>query len=343
MTFKNVQIPMGTNALFVKCTFIGVTFIRSYTDNTHANWSLYGQVTWDSATSKPIANTAPLDKSDFLRYTTGNVADGPANYTSFVDPPVINSVTQTGANRNSKLYSNNIRFHDCLMVGSVVSDTPTAFTNIRNKVQFTGSTRFTTTNPNDSSPGANPTASELTEINKSSMMLPNYSVDVGTFDAPTDAYIGGGAPTPQNIQLQGSVVAGVMDIRGNTTINGAMFLTFAPVYGQGPMLQNGTAIGNPANFNCSLGYFGTGDGDGEAIDPNTLPIVGGQRIVGYDTDGDGIPDVDATQTQPAGSTPVPFYGYGRVIVNYNPDIPMPDGIPLPLSTVGLTMTYREGK
>ncbi len=343
MTFRSVQIPMGTNALFVNCTFIGVTFVRSYIDNTHTNWSLYGQMSIPSGQTLPTYNTAPLDKSDFLRYTTGNVTDGPSNYTSFPDPPIINGATVTGSARNTKLYSNNIRFHDCLIVGSIVGDTPTAYTNIRNKLQFTGSTRFSSTNPDDSSPAANPAASDMTEINKSSLMMPNYSVDVGSFDAPTDAYTGGGAPAAQNVQLRGSIVAGVLDIRGNARVDGALFMTFAPVYGQGPMLQNGNAVGNPANFNCTLGYFGPNDGDGEATDPNTLPIVGGQRIVGYDTDGDGIPDVDSTQPQPGGSTPIPFYGYGRVTINYDPTIPMPDGIPLPLSAVPLTLTYREGK
>src|SRR6185369_13982811 len=126
MTFKNVQIPMGTNALFVNCTFIGVTYVRSYADNTHTNWSLYGQMNIPSSGGAPVYNTAALDKSDFLRYTTGNVTDGPSNYTSFPDPPVINGVTMTGANRNTKLYSNNIRFHNCLIVGSIVGETPTA-------------------------------------------------------------------------------------------------------------------------------------------------------------------------------------------------------------------------
>ena len=35
--------------------------------------------------------------------------------------------------------------------------------------------------------------------------------------------------------------------------------------------------------------------------------------------------------------------YGRVEINYNPALPMPDGIPLPLSTVALTLSYKEGK
>jgi hypothetical protein len=35
MTFKDVQIDEGTNALFLNCTFVGVTYVKSATDNTH--------------------------------------------------------------------------------------------------------------------------------------------------------------------------------------------------------------------------------------------------------------------------------------------------------------------
>lgn len=342
MTFRNVQIPAGNNGLFINCRFIGVTYVRSNTANTHQNWTLYGRMQWDAAGQRPIANPQPLDKSDFVRYTSGNVVDGPANYNDFPDPPTINGVLRTGAARDTKLYSNNIRFHSCLFVGSIVSDTPQVFTNVRNKLQFTGATRFTTTNPSSNSASDNPDPDDLPEIQKSSMMLPNYSVDVGSFNAPTDTFTGSMVGPAQNVSLRGSIVAGVLDIRGSARIDGALFMTYNPVFGQGPMLLNGQAVGNPANFNSTLGYFGNDDGDGESLDPSTLPIVGGQRIVGYDTNGDGIPDVNPDQPQPAGSTVVPFYGYGRVELNYNPEIPMPDGIMLPLSTVQLLMTYREG-
>jgi hypothetical protein len=344
MTFKNVQIPMGNNGLFVNCKFIGVTFVRSYADNTHTNWSLYGTMEWSNSAGGPVFKNAPLDKSDFPRYTTSNVADGPLNYDQFPDPPTINGSIKLGAQRNTKLYSNNIRFHDSLFVGSVVSDVPASYTNLRNKLQFTGATRFTTVNPDaPTNATLNPDPDDLPEINKSSMMAPNYSVDVGQFNAPTDTFTGSGAPAAQNIQLRGTIVAGVLDVRGNALIDGALFLTFAPTAGQGPLQQMGSAVGNPANFNATLGYFGPQDGDGEAIDPTTLPVVGGVRITGYDTNADGIPDVGPNDPQPAGSTAIPFYGFGRIRLNWNPDLPMPDGILLPLSVRTLTFSYKEGK
>lgn len=347
MVFKDAQIPEGTNALFVNCTFVGVTYVHSETDNSHVNWSLYGKMDWSSSQNLPVYATQPLDKSDFLRYTTGNPVDGPANYDDFPDPPVIQGEVRLGAARNTKLYSNNIRFHDCLFVGSIVSDTPAQYTHVRNKFQFTGSTRFTTehpTSPDD--PDLNPEQGDLAEIAKSSMMLPNYSVDIGQFNSPSDTFVpaeGQVAPPGQSVQLKGTIVAGVMDIRGNTDIDGSLMLTFLPVAGEGPLQQNGVPVGNPAGFNATLGYFGPDDGDGESLDPSQLPIVNGQRIVGWDVDGDGIADVAHDQSQPPGSTPVPFYGYGRINLNWNPNLPMPDGIMLPVGIEAIPYTYREGR
>ncbi len=342
MTFRDVQIPMGTNALFINCTFVGVTYVRSYTDNSHANWQNYGKMVWSTADNRPMPVTDALDRSDFLRYTTGLITDGPANYDSFPEPPVINGATVTGAARNTKRYSNNIRFHDCLFVGSLISDTPQQYTHVRNKFQFTGSTRFTQQHPDQpGDPSLNPDPDDLRYIETTSMMAPNYSVDIGSFNSPTDTFAGG--PAGQNVQLSGTIVAGVLDARGNTTIDGSLLLTFAPVLGEGPLQHMGQAVGNPADFNSTLGYFGPADGDQESVDPRVLPIVGGQRIVGYDTDGDGIADVPYDQPRPNGSTVVPFYGYGRIFVNWNPNLPMPDGVLLPLTAVPLNMTYREGR
>jgi hypothetical protein len=347
MVFRDVQIPQGTNALFINCTFVGVTLVHSYTDNTHINWSLYGKMEWSGTQNRPIYSTQPLDRSDFLRYTTGNPVDGPVNYDDFPNPPVINGATVLGAARNTKQYSNNIRFHDCLFVGSIVSDSPTEYTHVRNKFQFTGSTRFVTEHPDaPEDPDLNPESRDAAEIAKSSMMLPNYSVDIGQFNSPTDTFVpaqGQTAPVGQNVQLHGTIVAGVLDIRGTTTIDGSLMLTFLPVAGQGPLQQNGEAVGNPAGFNTTLGYFGPDDGDGESLDPNQLPIVNGQRIVGYDVDNDGIADIAHDQTPPQGARAVPFYGYGRVTLNWNPDLPMPDGIMLPVGIEVVPLTYREGR
>lgn len=360
MTFKSVVIPVGSNALFVNCTFIGVTLIKTSIDNTHPLWSTYGLNTIQgdgypgpSPTRSVYAGTkyptmlpssaippnqplliasTPLDKADIpsdqVSLTTG--------YSALANPLVV------GGKRivDTKPLSNNIRFHDCTVVGSVVSDNPTVFTNIRNKIQFTGKTKFTTKNPNaPEDQNLNPTDAQLAEITKSSMMLPNYSVDVGNFNAPPD----------QNIQLQGAIIAGLMDLRGNVTVDGALLMTFNPQPGVAPLIDvGGNAVGNPADFNLSVGYFGSADGEKEGIDPSTLPIVNGERIVGWDLNGDGLPDLapNATPTQAqinAGAKTVPFYGYGRVQLRLNPQMTLPDGIMLPLQFSALPLTYKEGK
>ncbi len=349
MTFKNVQIPRGNNGLFKNCTFIGVTWVRTNTTNTHTNWTLYGKMKL-GATGRPVMDPAraqytgtsfptmlastdrpvwmaatPLDKADIAN----DQVPITIGYSSLPDPLIISGKRCI----DTKSQSNNIRFHDCLVVGSIVSDSPTNYTNTRNKLQFTGATRFTTVNPNaPSNPSLNPDPDDMPEIMRSSMMLPQYSVDIGQFNSP---------PT-QDVQLRGAIIAGVLDVRGNADIQGSLILTFKPELGQAPLVDAlGNPVGNPANFNASIGYFGGSDGDSESLDPQTLPIVNGQRIVGWDTDGDGLPDVAPDQPQPPGSVPVPFWGYGGVTLRFDPTMSMPDGLILPLQVDTQHGTYKE--
>ncbi|MEO1582948.1 MAG: hypothetical protein AAFR96_00045 [Planctomycetota bacterium] len=338
MVFKDVIIPEGTNGLFENCTFAGVTHVRAAADNSHVNWSLYGAMESDGILP-PEPNDDPLDKSDFLRYTTGSVADGPSNYDDFPEPPVINGSTVTGADRDTKRYSNNLRFHDSLFVGSIVTDVPSTYTHVRNKVQFTGATRFTDSHPTAPDDNQlNPDEADRDEIAKSSLMAPNYSIDIGTFNSPPE----------QNVELRGAVIAGVLDARGNTSIEGALLLTFSPTPGVAPMVDPfGLPIGNPADFNASLGYFGPDDGDAESIDPDDLPVVGGVPVVGWDLNGDGVADLGPNDTPTAdqiaaGAAPVPFWGYGRIDIRFDPDMVLPDGLNLPMTAQSVPGTYQEG-
>lgn len=364
MTFRNVKVPVGLNGLFVNCTFVGSTHVETYTQNTHPLWSeyganlldadgrptpkfprfVYGDEPGEDADNAPpmlpetavppeqmILMTAisisPLDTGDVPESEIGSFGE---SYNLLPDPIVIDGKRVT----DTKAYSNNVRFHDCLFVGSIVSDTPVEYTQVRNKLQFTGATRFTTVHPDEpDNPNLNPDDNDLDTILTSSMMLPNYSVDLGSFNSPPE----------QNITLQGAIIAGVLDARGNTTIDGALLLTFDPTHGEGPLLDvYGNPIGNPAGFNASLGYFGSADGDYESIDPNDLPIIGGQRIIGYDTNDDGLVDVPYDEPQPAGSTPIPFNGFGKIRIRHNPDMRLPSGLMLPLSMPPVTGTYQEG-
>lgn len=361
MVFRNVKIPMGTNALFRNCQFIGVTHVETATGNTHVLWNEYGKLTLPSGATTPapsvvrmvygdnsgetsyptmlpstaippaqmiiMAQSTPLDKADVPASSASSIT----NFSQLPDPLVV-------AGRrviDTKTVSNNIRFHDCLVVGSIVSDKPGIYTQVRNKLQFTGSTRFTQTHPDyPTDASKNPDAADMTEIAKSSMMLPNYSVDIGTFNSPPS----------QNVQLSGAVVAGVLDMRGNVSLDGALLLTFNPVRGTAPMIDAlGNPVGNTANYNTTIGYFGPSDGDSESLDPATLPIVGGIRIVGWDTNGDGLADVAATSPQPSGSTAVPFYGYGRIQLRFNPNMTLPNGIMLPMHADVIAGSYREGR
>ena len=204
-----------------------------------------------------------------------------------------------------------MRFDGCTFLGSIAGDTPAAYTHWRNKVQITGATRFYS-DPDDPDLLAQPDANDLRDalvslgaekldrLQRSSVMLPGWSVDVGNFANEV-------AEDPDltaRIRMKGTVVAGIMDIRGTADIEGTLLMTFRPVPGEGALAYNG----QPEAFNTTLGYFGSLDGDGEGA----LPGEAG------------------------------FAGFGEIRLRYDPDAKLPDGIPWPASVEPVPETYREG-
>ncbi|MCX5662919.1 MAG: hypothetical protein NTW19_24815 [Planctomycetota bacterium] len=223
MTFTDVKIPKGSNALFKNCKFIGCTFVETTTANTDPNFNYVGMQLADGTLKH-------ADKSA----TVGG-----------------QTVTDT------KPLSNNIRFDSCKFEGAVVTDVTDTFTVARNKLSFTGQTTF------------DPAAASLSSTQKalyakSSLMAPNYSVEIGTFNNPADA--------GQNVTLTGTIVGGVIDMRGQVTVDGTLLTTFQPVSNTGPVLGS-----TSPNYNTTLGYFPSATGDLEAEAP-TGPGLGNIRI-----------------------------------------------------------------
>jgi hypothetical protein len=132
------------------------------------------------------------------------------------------------------------------------------------------------------------------QMARSSVLMPGWSVEIGAFQ--NDETVG--------VKLTGTIVSGLLDLRGAVDVHGAILSTYRPVEGEGPLFYGGEADA----FNTTLGYFGPEDGDGEGID-------------------------DALK---------PFSGYGRVSLRANPDAPMPDGVPWPITIVPDGTTYKEG-
>ncbi|MCB9845404.1 MAG: hypothetical protein H6811_05410 [Phycisphaeraceae bacterium] len=67
---------------------------------------------------------------------------------------------------------------------------------------------------------AQPGKEDLAEIARARYCLANFSVDVGTFSNP-----------PGRAWCCAARVTGVLGVRGSATIDGALLLTFQPVYG----------------------------------------------------------------------------------------------------------------
>jgi len=283
--FTDLRIPVGTNALFRNCTFVGVTYVETTPGCTDVNWNYVG-----SLRQVELEGGGAVYEPKFPALTVG---------------------VGGGAIYDTKPLSNSIRFHDCTFLGSIAGDTPAEFTHWRNKVQLTGNTRFYL-DPDDEELLAQPDAPTLrdrlvalseadrTELGKSSIMLPGWSVDVGNFRNEV-------GETPEDtarVTLRGTIVAGVCDVRGTARVRGTMLMTFRPVPGQGPLHYDGRA----EVFNTTIGYFGVADGDGEG----RLPGEAG------------------------------FEGFGEIVLEYDPEAGIPDGIPWPVNAEPKAGTYHEG-
>ena len=221
MTFTNVRIPKGTNALFDNCKFIGVTFIESETDNDDILYQFAGMQESDGSYKYPdkvaIVNGQPVP--------------------------------------NTKTISNNIRFHACTFEGSVVSSVPKEFTHARNKVAFTGKTQF---NIDESTVL---TEEEKSLFKRSTIMAPHYSVEMGTFVSPADSN--------ETVKLTGTIVAGMLDMRGQVKVTGTILTTFEPKSDVGPVIGE-----TSPQFNTTLGYFPSTEGDLEAEVPgNGIGVI----------------------------------------------------------------------
>ncbi len=286
MTFRNVRIPRGNNGLYTNCTFIGVTYVETAPACTDQNWNYAGA----------LDRTGP--------------PGGPYTYQPKF-PGTTADLAGVGTLTDTKPYSNNVRFHACTFIGSVSGVKPDEYTHWRNKVQLTGETRFyidaddpdlDTQADADDIRDAIETLSvtEITELSKSSILLPGWSADIGNF---TNEQAVDPEDTPK-VKLKGTIVAGILDVRGTADVFGTMLMTFRPTEESGPLAYGGL----PDAFNTTIGYFGPSDGDGEGVDTASAS----------------------------------FTGFGEITLRYDPDAKLPDGIPWPITVLADPMTYLEG-
>jgi len=136
-----------------------------------------------------------------------------------------NTTALTAANSYGFTDGNNIRFNDCVFKGPLVGPYATAYTHFTNTWEFTGATRFDN------------------QVDQTATIVsPQVNIEMGSFTTS-------GKPST----LVGVVVAGNIDIRGTTNIDGSIIVT-------------GDGAGN-----TTLGYFGNNDA---VTDPGAMPEGG---------------------------------------------------------------------
>ena len=230
LKFRNARIPAGTNALFEDCLFTGITYVETAATNDDENFNYAGI---QDADGVPTYWDRPVE--------IGGVKYG-------------GDGTEAGDRiEGTKLLANNLRFHNCTFQGPLAGGpvgggrfpADFAFTHTRNKVTFTGRTRW------DMDGDTSLSDAQRSFFKRSSILMPHFSVEVGSFKDP--------ASLTEEVRLEGTVVAGIIDIRGQAEIHGTIVTTFEPESGQGPVVGD-----TSPNFNTTLGYFGRDQGDFES-------------------------------------------------------------------------------
>ena len=288
MTFRNLRIPPGNNGRFINCTFIGTTYVQTEVNCIHPNWNYLGALQRTTSEDGEIIYETKFEGLEF--------APGPDGEATVED---------------TKLLSNNLIFEGCTFLGAIAGDRPSGYTHWRNKLQFTGATRFYLNTDDPSLSGQDDAEMIMSEIEsfteeendyfaRSTMMMPGWSIDVGNFE---NSQAEDWEDTPA-VNLKGIIVAGILDARGTVNVTGTLLMTFRPTPGTGPLFYGGTSD----QFNTTLGYFGPLDGDMEGPDPD-----------GQD-----------------------FNGFGEIRLIYDSNARLPDGIPWPITVEADATTYTEG-
>ena len=201
MTFRNIVIPKGLNALFDNCTFEGVTFVEGERDITRSN------------------NTVSTSSSDGMSWAQRRIAGD-----TFSKDKVLRGSGQTPSSGQTTTQGstkgNNLRFNNSTFRGPIAGNYATAYTHFANSWEFTGATMFDN------------------QVDQTATIVsPQVNIEMGSFTDPSKA--------PST--LIGVVVAGNIDIRGSSSVDGSIIIT-------------GDGAGN-----TTLAYFGASDGDTSVV------------------------------------------------------------------------------
>jgi hypothetical protein len=243
MVLENVRIPKGLNPLFINCTFKGVTFV----ENEETITTSTGATTTSSSdgmnwAKRTLTGTGSTNTGGSFKDVDGDgkwdqyKAGGMSTFANLVDSngdgvkeiPTSAEAYGTGSSDKKSLGStkgNNVRFDGCRFEGPVAGDYATAYTHFSNSWEFTGATQFQNqwSDPNSGTTTA-------------TIVAPQANIEMGSFTDPTSA--------PST--LEGVVVAGNIDIRGTSVVDGCIIVT-------------GDGAGN-----TTLAYFGASDSDTDA-------------------------------------------------------------------------------
>jgi hypothetical protein len=130
---------------------------------------------------------------------------------------------------------NNVRFENCTFNGAIVTDVPSDFYWQKNVLYFTGSALF-----------------DNQYMEEGTILAPNFNVNIGNTQELEEE--------SESI-LQGLIVGGIVDVRGNATIHGTILSTYEP-----------PAVAGSAAYGTNVGFSDENNESGIPEDIGTIHI-----------------------------------------------------------------------
>jgi hypothetical protein len=141
-----------------------------------------------------------------------------------------NNVLYVNAGRTTANY-NNVRFDGCTFNGTIVSNTPQTFNWQKNTLYFTGSATF-----------QNSTSAEAT------ILAPHFNVNLGNSNPVAGT----------NNVLNGVIVGGIVDVRGNAEVNGTIIsMADTSMYSSGYVTNIGATLADGGSETVAISDIGT--------------------------------------------------------------------------------------
>ncbi|MBN2377929.1 MAG: pilus assembly PilX N-terminal domain-containing protein [Sedimentisphaerales bacterium] len=171
-----------------------------------------------------------LDRHVYENQTFTN-AKLPNNRNALFRNCTFEGILYVDCSKSGSTYYNNVRFENCNFNGPIITDVPEVLKWQNNCLYFTGTATF-----------------QNTAMAEATILAPHFNVNLGNTNSDSG----------DNNVLSGAIVGGIVDVRGNATINGTIIsMCDTTVWSSGYVTNIGATMGDGGSETTEPGDVGT--------------------------------------------------------------------------------------